>query len=118
MQASDGHRETANSLLIGYESLLARLKSHGAMLNSVKPELLLDIADFRFAALSYQLFVVKDVYVKCAALAACLGLAAVNLMFLFCCTQHQVEHYQSSTANAVKQGVSVRKIRKAEHQHG
>lgn len=51
-----GRRESAPALLASYESLLAHLKSQGALLNSVKPELLLDIADFRFALLSYWLF--------------------------------------------------------------
>ena len=53
MQASGGHtgrRESAPALLASYESLLAHLKSQGALLNSVKPELLLDIADFRFCS--------------------------------------------------------------------
>ena len=36
------------ALLSGYEHLLAYLKSHGTLLNAVKPELLLDIADFRY----------------------------------------------------------------------
>lgn len=36
------------ALLTGYEHLLAYLKSHGTLLNAVKPELLLDIADFRY----------------------------------------------------------------------
>lgn len=40
-------RQTAMALLTGYEHLLAYLKSHGTLLNAVKPELLLDIADFR-----------------------------------------------------------------------
>ena len=60
MQVSGGHtgrRESAPALLAGYESLLAHLKSQGALLNSVKPELLLDIADFKFAVLSHQLFI-------------------------------------------------------------
>lgn len=52
MQASGGgHRESAPALLAGYEGLLAHLKSHGALLNSVKPEMLLDISDFRSATL-------------------------------------------------------------------
>lgn len=42
-----GRRESAPALLAGYEGLLAHLKSQGALLNAVKPELLLDIADFR-----------------------------------------------------------------------
>ena len=37
------------ALLSGYEHLLAYLKSHGTLLNAVKPELLLDLADFRYA---------------------------------------------------------------------
>lgn len=51
MQVSGGHtgrRESAPALLASYESLLAHLKHQGALLNSVKPELLLDIADFRY----------------------------------------------------------------------
>ena len=44
-----GRRESAPALLAGYENLLAHLKSQGALLNAVKPELLLDIADFRSA---------------------------------------------------------------------
>ena len=46
-----GRRESAPALLAGYEGLLAHLKSQGALLNAVKPELLLDIADFRSAFL-------------------------------------------------------------------
>lgn len=42
-----GRRESAPALLAGYDGLLAHLKSQGALLNAVKPELLLDIADFR-----------------------------------------------------------------------
>ncbi|KAL0021413.1 hypothetical protein WJX79_003538 [Trebouxia sp. C0005] len=42
-----GRRESAPALLAGYENLLAHLKSQGALLNAVKPELLLDITDFR-----------------------------------------------------------------------
>ena len=44
-----GRRESAPALLTGYENLLAHLKSQGALLNAVKPELLLDIIDFRSA---------------------------------------------------------------------
>ena len=44
-----GRRESALALLAGYENLLAHLKSQGALLNAVKPELLLDITDFRSA---------------------------------------------------------------------
>ena len=44
-----GRRESAPALLAGYENLLAHLKSQGALLNAVKPELLLDITDFRSA---------------------------------------------------------------------
>lgn len=44
-----GRRESAPALLAGYENLLAHLKSQGALLNAVKPELLLDITDFRCA---------------------------------------------------------------------
>ena len=47
-----GRRESAPALLAGYESLLAHLKSQGALLNAVKPELLLDITDFRCAAVT------------------------------------------------------------------
>ncbi len=47
-----GRRESAPALLAGYENLLAHLKSQGALLNAVKPELLLDITDFR-SALAY-----------------------------------------------------------------
>lgn len=53
MQGSGGHtgrRESAPALLASYESLLAHLKFHGALLNSVKPEMLLDVADFRFCS--------------------------------------------------------------------
>ncbi|DBA78771.1 TPA: putative protein fap47 [Trebouxia sp. C0004] len=42
-----GRRESAPALLAGYENLLAHLKSQNALLNAVKPELLLDITDFR-----------------------------------------------------------------------
>ena len=45
-----GRRESAPALLAGYENLLAHLKSQGALLNAVKPELLLDITDFRYVA--------------------------------------------------------------------
>ena len=40
-------RQTAFALLSGYEHLLAYLKTHGTLLNAVKPELLLDLTDFR-----------------------------------------------------------------------
>lgn len=36
--------------MAGYDTLLAYLKSQGCLLNTVKPELLLDITDFRCAS--------------------------------------------------------------------
>ena len=68
MQASGGHtgrRESAPALLASYESLLAHLKSQGALLNSVKPELLLDIADFRSALFSCWLSMARHCMYRC-----------------------------------------------------
>lgn len=45
-----GRRESAPALMAGYDTLLAYLKSQGCLLNTVKPELLLDITDFRCAS--------------------------------------------------------------------
>ena len=53
-----GKRENPHALLTGYENLLAHLKSHGALLNAVKPELLLDITDFRYPDISVLVFTV------------------------------------------------------------
>ena len=43
---SSNKREASEQLLDQYEKLLTHLKSHGALLNSVKPEMLLDTDDF------------------------------------------------------------------------
>ena len=40
-------KEVAQLLVGQYDALLSFLKSHGALLNAVKPELLLDIEEFR-----------------------------------------------------------------------
>ena len=42
-------KEVAQLLVGQYDALLSFLKSHGALLNAVKPELLLDIEEFRSA---------------------------------------------------------------------
>ncbi len=61
-----GRRESAPALLAGYENLLAHLKSQGALLNAVKPELLLDITDFRSAlACAHNNAVHHDALVCC-----------------------------------------------------
>ena len=43
---SSNKREASEQLLEQYEKLLTHLKSHGALLNSVKPEMMLDTDDF------------------------------------------------------------------------
>ncbi|KAK9828703.1 hypothetical protein WJX72_001600 [[Myrmecia] bisecta] len=44
---ASSRKEASSQLLAQAEALLAFLKSHGALLNTVKPELLLDLEDFR-----------------------------------------------------------------------
>lgn len=88
MQASGGgHRESAPALLAGYEGLLAHLKTHGALLNSVKPEMLLDLADFRSAVLlftlaehSHALYIAVS---RCTAAAR--SLRFIHVDYTFCC---------------------------------
>lgn len=46
---SNLRKEAAQQLLAQYESLLVFLKSHGALLNACKAELLMDLNDFRHA---------------------------------------------------------------------
>ena len=71
-----GRRESAPALLAGYENLLVYLKSQGALLNAVKPELLLDIADFRFPAFFTPAVVIlhaEDMQAKCHVLGVCVS---------------------------------------------
>ena len=73
-----GRRESAPALLAGYENLLAHLKSQGALLNAVKPELLLDITDFRCAAAAAA--VLRAIFRPDQALACCLLYSAPGVM--------------------------------------
>ena len=45
-RVSKSKREQAKALYIQYENLINLLKSHGSLLNTVKPELLLSCEDF------------------------------------------------------------------------
>lgn len=45
---TSNRKEAAQLLLAQYDGLLTFLKSHGCLLNAVKPELLLDIEEFRW----------------------------------------------------------------------
>ena len=56
-------KEVAQLLVAQYDALLSFLKSHGALLNAVKPELLLDIEEFRsgLAAGSGHHLLIKEV---------------------------------------------------------
>ncbi len=44
---SSNRKEAAEQLLGAYDAALTFLRAHGALLNAVKPEMLLDLEDFK-----------------------------------------------------------------------
>ncbi len=56
LKLSNNRKEAVRQLLGQYDAVLVFLKSHGCLLNAVKPEMLLEYDDFcRYSAINGQL---------------------------------------------------------------